>query len=164
MSKICSICKKAITADEPAILTMGPYGAPKYLCDECEGDFETVTLGKDVDEIGEAMGRIGDKMADNELIGKLVLNTVDGIFEAARDRAEQIKEGSYDFSLDTPDESEDSDGVPEELLESEEDRALDEKERTKNEKLDKLITWIGLALIAGVSAYIVYLLITRLFL
>jgi hypothetical protein len=96
------------------------------------------------------MERVGEKMAKNNVEDELVINTVTETFAAAAERAEKIKAGEYDFSLD---EAECGDGepeVPEELLESEEDKRLDEEEAEVLKKSDKVIN-ISMAIGAGIA-------------
>ena len=78
------------------------------------------------------------------------------IFEEAKSRAVEIKEGTYDFSLDEEEDPEILNEIPEELLESEEDRLLDEKEAEISKKWDAIINWLILAMGAFASIYIVY--------
>ncbi len=158
----CSICNKELQTDTAAVLTIGGYGTPRYLCSECEGEFDVATSGTDPEKIGEAMQKIGDKMANNELVGKLVFDTVSEIFATAKDRAEKIKNGTYDFSLDDAQIEDDSEDIPEELLESEEDKALDEKEEKRNKKIDKILNWVIGAVFTATLAFIIYRVIERL--
>ena len=121
----CAICNAEINTEESAILTMGAYGNPKYLCKECSLDMDTATLGKEVAEISAAMERISKKMTVSGP-DKQTYTTVTGLMAIAHDRAQKIKEGEYDFSLDESDESEGGfDEIPEELAESEEDKEKD---------------------------------------
>ena len=130
MNKRCSICGRITESETSAILVMGGFGNPKYLCCECSEDFDTATTATDYDSIKSAMDKIGARLAENNTEDATVLRAVDEIFTDAGARAEKIKDGTYDFSEDeNPEESED---VPEELLESEEDRALDAKEAKAN--------------------------------
>lgn len=158
----CCICNREITENDAPILTIGAYGTPKYLCPECEGEFETATHGREPWEIGEAMDKIGNKMAENDTVGKVVLTAVNGIFDSARERAEKIKEGSYDFSLDVPTETVEADEeIPEELRESEEDKALDARETERQTKIDKVLNIVTGAIFGVAVAVILYLVIRR---
>ena len=141
---------------------MGAYGTPKYLCSECEGEFETATHGREPLEIAEAMDKIGNKMAENDTVGKVILTAVNEIFDLAKERATQIKAGTYDFSLDTPTEVvEEDEEIPEELRESEEDRALDEREAKRQNKIDKVLNIVTGAIFGTAIAVILYLVIRR---
>ena len=158
----CSICNREVDGERAAVLTLGAMGTPKYLCEECEADFETATRGTDVDKIALSMERIGKLMADNNAVGNLVLSTVNDIFDCARSRALEIKNGTYDFAKDVSvDIATVSEEVPEELLESEEDRALDEAEEVRNRKIDKIITWISGAIFGAALIWVLYSLISR---
>lgn len=160
----CAICNKEVDTETAAVLAIGAFGTPKYLCPECENEIDTALTDTDFHNIGAAMDAIGKKMADNEYVGKVVFSTVNELFDKARDRATKIKEGTYDFSLDNQDSIEEGDGeVPEELLESEEDRELDRREIEKEKKVNRVIDWItGIAFTAA-FAVIAYMLIDRFF-
>ncbi len=132
---------------------MGGYGNPKYLCDECAADFDTATAGTNYDEIKSAMDKIGAKLTENDTDDTTVLRAVDEIFTEAGERAEKIKEGTYDFSED--EQSEESEDVPEELLESEEDKALDAKEAKTNKKIDSIFNWVFAAVFVAALAYFI---------
>lgn len=148
MMKLCSICKSSVDSESAPILVMGGYGNPKYLCDGCCADIEEATLGRDTEKIKAAMARVGEKMASCDVDDMLVITTVNETFAAAAERAEKIEKGEYDFSLDEGDEEEPE--VPEELLESEEDKRLDEEEARAFKKADKYIN-IGMAIGAAVA-------------
>lgn len=154
--KRCTVCDREITAEEPKILAMGAYGTPKYLCDHCSEDIETITLGRDFDNIAEAMDRLGKKMADANP-DKSTFNTVNSIMESSAKRAKLIKEGSYDFSLDEIEEdTEGFDEVPEELQETEEDRELDREDEEKLKQFDKFYNWILTGAIIGAVGFIIW--------
>ena len=100
------------------------------------------------------MDRIGKKVATASLGDRESLATVKEILESAIERAELIKSGEYDFSSDT--ESEDSYEIPEELLESEEDRELDRMDEEKNKKFDKIFNWVAGIAIGAAAAFLIY--------
>ena len=156
MSK-CSLCTKVIASEEPKILSMGAYGTPKYICDECSADIEEVSYGKEFEKIAAAMDRVGKKMADANP-DKITYNTVNSIMESAAERAKLIKEGKYDFSLDECEEEteEGFDEVPEELLETEEDRELDRVEEEKLKKFDKFYNWVLTGAIIGFVGFLIW--------
>ena len=96
--KQCTICNKVIMTEEPQILAMGAYGTAKYLCDECSGDLEEATLGRDPEKIAAAMERIGTRLA-NTNPNKSTFLTVNEVMEKAAARAKLIKEGKYDLRM-----------------------------------------------------------------
>lgn len=155
----CAICKRKIESEEPAVLTMSAFGRPLHICEECEKDLDDATLSKDPEVISAAIENVGKKIKDSNNDSKLVLDAVSEIIENATERGEMIRNGVYDFEND---ESSDevTDEIPEELLETEEDKALDEKDKKSNEKFDKILNWITLALFIGVIGYLVYWFIT----
>ena len=60
MGKNCCTCLSRIENDYAPVLTMGAYGTPKLLCDDCAALVETITYGRDYDEITEAMSTLTD--------------------------------------------------------------------------------------------------------
>ena len=152
----CSICNSEINCDEPAILTMGAYGNPRYICEECSQDLDTVTLGKDVSDISSAMERIGKKMAASDP-DKQTYTTVTGLMAIAHDRAQKIKSGEYDFSLDESLEEEDGfDEIPEELAESEEDKEKDRIDEEKQKRFDKFYNYALIGVGIGAALFIIW--------
>ncbi len=152
--KQCAICDRNIECEEPNILTMGAYGKPKYLCEDCSSDIETATLERDYEKIAAAMDRLGEKMANFDP-DSITYRTVSAIMESAAERAKQIKGGTYDFSLDET-EDEGFDEIPEELLETEEDRELDERDEKRQKTFDSVFNWVSLGLIIAAVIFVIY--------
>ena len=156
----CSLCRASADSESAAILTMTKFAVPKYLCQECENDLENATRGIDIALIEASIDKIYARLRDKAVEDELVINEVAGILKDATDRLELIKSGEYDPEADCEEEYE----IPEELLESEEDRELDRIEEEKNKKLDKVYNWVLWGAIIGCSAYIIYRLIKMFFL
>ena len=117
----------------------------------------TVTASHDPEQIEGAMKQIAAKISSAQVDDKLVMDMVGEIFSEAGKRAALIREGNYDFSLDSKDEG--LLDIPEELLESEEDKLLDEKDAETNKKIDKILNWITAGfIVAAVGFVISYLL------
>jgi len=154
MKDCCSICRKDIETDDAAILVMGGYGNPRYICNECDGDLQEATTAREIADIASAMDRISKKMKNCDPDDKLTLRTVDEVMTASRDRAEKIKSGEYDFSLDEVGGEDEK--IPEELLETEEDKAAEEAEEKKNAKLDKITNWVCLVILLAALGVIAY--------
>ena len=151
---ICSLCHNTCESDAP-VLVMGPYGNPRLICNECSEQLDTVTLGKEIPLIKEAMRKLGEKIAQKNP-DDLSLETVNGILGSAADRARLIEEGTYDFSLDDADEQEELLDIPEEQKESEEDKLLDEKDAEKMAKFDRFFNWVLIGVGAGVLGVIIW--------
>ena len=160
----CCVCNREITIEDPAVLAMGGAGIPRYLCEDCEALLDTATLSKDHEEAGAAIGKLSKTMADGDpdpvtfaMINKLLLN--------ASDRAVAIKEGKYDFALDekTPAEDEIED-LPDELLESEEDKEQDRIDEEKQKKFDKVYNIILAIVCSAFVAIFIWKLIENFFL
>lgn len=152
----CSICRRKIESDDPAVLTMSSFGYPRHICEECEKDLDDATLSKDPEIISAAIERIGKKMQQANNDDAITLKAVTEIVENATERGEMIKNGVYDYDNDDAVKEEENEEVPEELLETEEDRELDEKEQKTGEKLDKVLNWVTLAIFIAAMGYLIY--------
>lgn len=151
----CCLCNKEIDAENAPLLSMTAAGFPRYLCDDCEKLLDSATLSRDCDEIQEAMGKIGDLMANGDPDGA-TYSLISDIMVQAAVRGKLIKEGKYDFSKDEEGAQDELDEIPEELLETEEDIKKDEEEAEKLKKFDKvynIILIIAIAITAGVLIY-----------
>ena len=157
MSRVCSICLQRITNEEAPVITMGGYGTPRLICDECAADIDLLTTSHDYDEIVAAMDRIATKMSRANIDDKATLTTVTELLRTSAERATAIKEGTYDFSLDEIEEEDYE--IPEDMKESEEDRALDEKERERTAKFDKVMNWVWLAVLVAAIGFIIWRLV-----
>ena len=154
--RYCSICGKEVNEEESLILAMGGFGNPKYLCSVCAKHIDTATESTDPVEIELAMAKISDSLSATAVEDPLVAKTIKEIFAAAGERAKKIKDGTYNFSEDEKSEEELLD-VPEELLETEEDKALDEKDAKTSKILDKIFNWIYFAIfVVAIFFIIVY--------
>ncbi len=154
---ICSICSRGIDEETAAVLEMGAYGNPKYLCDECSSDLECATTSTDPQEIAASVDRIAKKVSDGGIKGRTFI-TVNSILESAAERAKAIKEGNYDFS-DDEDESDSFDEIPEELLETEEDRELDRQDEENAEKFNKFFDYVTFGVFIGIAVFVVWKLV-----
>ncbi len=140
---------------------MSGFGYPRHICEECESDLDDATLSKEPEVISAAIERIGKKMQNANTDDKLILETVTSIIEGATERGELIRNGVYDFENDEALDTENEDEVPEELLETEEDRELDRQEKEAAEKTDKFMNWVTIGIFIGAIGFIIYWLITR---
>ena len=154
--KKCSICLCEVTNEDAPILTMGAYGIPRYLCDDCASLMEVATLGTDYEEIVSAMSELTSRMSDENIDDKAAMDTVTEAFREAAERATAIKNGTYDFTLDELTDEGVLEDIPEELRESEEDRALDEQEAEEAKRVDKFMNWVWLGVLIGAIAFIIW--------
>ncbi|MBQ7407183.1 MAG: hypothetical protein IJW11_05435 [Clostridia bacterium] len=162
--KNCSICKAAIEAETPSILTMGAYGNPRYVCEDCDREIERMLLSRDTAEIAGAMKTLGDHLSRIGCEDTAVIETMEEMVQRATDRAKRIAEGTYDFSEDEQDpEVEELVEIPEELQETEEDRALDEKDAEIEKKWDKVMNLVWYITLGVFAAAFIFLLIRRFF-
>lgn len=141
---------------------MSGFGNPRHICSDCEKDLDDATLSKEPAVISEAIEKIGEKLQKANNDDELILKTVSTILEDARARGEMIKNGVYDFKNDELTDESDAE-VPEELLETEEDKELDAEEKKTNEKFDKIFNWITLAIFLGFIIYFAYWFISTVF-
>lgn len=155
--KRCSICAKPIDREDAPILVMGPYGNPRLMCDECEADIVTATTSRDYDEIDAAIARITKRVSESPIIDQQSYETVCSILESAGSRAVAIRDGSYDFSLDEANGSEDElDDIPEELRETAEDAELDRRDEEEMEKVNKVMNYVTIGAFAAVGLFLIY--------
>ena len=154
--KNCSTCLTRITSEDAPVLVMGAYGTPKLLCDDCAALIETITLGRDYDEITAAMQALTEKMSSANIDDRFTVNTVTKILADSAVRAQKIKEGTYDFTLDEQEDEESFEEIPEELQETEEDRLLDEKEAEENAKFDKFMNKLWIVIGVAAAGYIIW--------
>ena len=165
--KSCSICYSD-APENAAILALGRLGNPRYLCPECDSLLEEVTEGGSYDSIKAAFDKLSDKIAGADSEDEVVKEALENIFSEARDRAEEIRLGTYDFSLDEKNCEEegaetDSEGLefgledePEEL--SEEELAERERKERIAKRIDTVTTWVcGAIFVATVLGFIWYL-------
>ncbi len=152
----CALCGRIPDVEEPAILTLGKYGKPRHLCEDCEAELDTATLGRDYGEIVDAIDRLGKKATTFGKDDPSTVSTMKGILMNAAKRAAAIKEGKYDFDLDeTPTVSEGEkeiesfDEIPEELRETEEDAELDRRDAEFAKKFDKVLNWVWVVVLVG---------------
>ena len=153
----CCICNGHLENEDGPILTMGGGGYPRLLCDRCENLLSTITEETNFEEIENAMDKLGRLMADNDP-DKVTFTTVNEIMQSASERVRAIKDGSYvpTSEEESEGEGEGFDEIPEELLESEEDKELDRIEEEKAKKFDNVYTVlliIGCSLLALLLLY-----------
>jgi hypothetical protein len=160
--KNCSICRREVDPESANILTVVGFGTPRYLCDACDGDFETATRSRDIDAVYSAMDRISKKLAESDTDDARLIETVHGILEEAGERADMIKSGVYDFSSEE-EEIEEDEEIPEELKESEEDKELDKIEAEKNKKYEKVTNIIAFITLGAALAFLIYRILRTLF-
>ena len=142
--KKCAICLETISEENPTTIGMSGYGTPVCACDRCVDLLDKAVKSTDYDQIVASMDAVYEIMKKKNNDHPLVVELVSETLNHAAKRATAIKEGTYDFSLDEEStEDEGFDEVPEELLESEEDKALDEAEKLQNEKLDKVLNIVS---------------------
>lgn len=147
----CCICESHIEREDAPVLSMGGAGYARVLCDRCSALLDTATLGQDYDEIKSSIAEIGEIMANHDP-DHVTLSVVSEIVYDASERAKAIKDGNYDFSLDTEESDGEFDEIPEELRESEEDILKDKEDEEKLKKFDKIYNYIliGVGIAAGI--------------
>lgn len=161
MGKNCCTCLVEIENDDAPVLAMGAYGTPKLLCPECASLVDTLTTGTDYDKIASAMNEITERMSRSNVDDRVTIETMTELLKSSAERAQKIKQGNYDFSLDEIADADSEDGfddIPEELRETEEDRLQDEKDAELLKKIDKVLNWLWI----GVGAFAVIVVIIKL--
>ena len=164
MNDICSICKRPVDSEAAAILSVGGFGTPRYMCAECEADIEEMTRSRDVEAINLAIARIGKKMSESETDDRVTLRTIEDVMKSSAERKEKIKEGTYDFDEEEElDEASEDDGVPPELRESEEDIENERIKAEKYKKIDAITNWVLIAALVGALGFMIYRILTTWF-
>lgn len=163
----CSLCYGAAPEDA-AILTVGRLGNPRYLCEECDALLEKVTGGQRYEEIKEAWDALSEKIAEAANEDQVVEEALAEVFTNAKERADKIKEGTYDFSLDeeeTSDEVEtDSEGLAFGLDDPEVELTEEQKaEQARKEKLEKQINTISNWVCGGIFVGVLLVLLWYIF-
>ena len=157
----CSLCLSGVNSEEADILTMGGYGTPKYLCPECAKKIDNVLSGRDYDSIVLSLDELNASVIKNNIDNGAVLATITKILSDGAERANKIKEGTLDFDKELEEETEEEFEITEELMESEEDKLLDEKEAVVQKKLDKITSVLsGIILVAAIAYLIWYFFIS----
>ena len=154
----CALCARMPEREEPTVLALGSYGMPRYICEECEAEIDTATLSRDYSEAAEAIESLGNKMLGYGKDDPITVHAMKNILERASKRAAEIKDGSYDFALDDAEEETDEEGfdeIPEELRETEEDKALDAKDAEANKKFDNFLNWLWVAVFSVMGVVII---------
>lgn len=146
---LCNTCAGEIAEPEKAaVLTMGHYGIPRLICPNCEKLINTAERSHDPNEAEAAMARLGELVSNTNKEDTAVHEAIEEIFTVSAKRAEAIRRGEYDFSLD--EESDDSfDEIPEELLETEEDKQKTEQENETNRKFNKVMDIVTAIVFVG---------------
>ena len=155
----CSICLKRIEREDAPVLTMGAAGIPRLLCSECEELLDTATSGNEISEIEEAIDEISNRVSHGNPDGA-TCKVLEELMGSASQRAAAIKSGNYDFSLDGAGDDINFDEIPDELLESEEDKALDKRDEERLKRFDKLTNVIIAVMIIAAVGYVAYKLLS----
>ncbi len=153
--EICSLCGKKITNENAPVLTMGGYGIPRYLCDECAEEIDTATESRELESIAEAIESLGKKLNGSDH-DEATSQTMTDILNASAERYKAIREGNYDFEADEDNNEQELEEIPEEMLESEEDKLLDEQEEKKFKKYEKILNWVSAIVLGGLGAFLIY--------
>ena len=161
----CCICERKIEREDAPVLSMGGAGYARLLCDECDGLLTVATEGTDFNEIERAMDQLGKKISGGNPDG-VTFDMMNNLMREASERAKAIRDGSYDFSLDRSVEDEEwsLEDIPEELRESEEDKAKDKADEEKMKKFDKFSNWVFIGALIGCVLFVVYKIIETYFL
>ncbi len=153
--KTCSVCYNHFEHEDPAILTFSENGASKYICPACKELYETATLAKDPDAATAAAKKIKEILVQNRDI--TVLRLFSDVIPAAEQRADEIRRGTYDFSVDEAEELIEAE-LSEEYSMTEEDRKYlgIEEDTAKPSLFDRVLNWVWVAIGALAIATLVY--------
>lgn len=152
----CSVCLKPIEGEDAPILTISGAGVARCLCTECAEDVETASCAREYDKISEAMDRLAANLSEKNIDDSVTLAAMDDILKHAAARATLIKAGKYDFSKDEENEEEILEELPEDMLESEEDKELDARDIERANKLDKILNWVWAGVLVAAVAFLAW--------
>jgi hypothetical protein len=152
----CCICHREIDAENAPILFMGATGIPRCVCEECDRDIETMTKSRDSEAAMEGCRSLAKRLEEANNEDERTIMLVSGMLSAAKDRAEKIAAGEWDFEAEEKTRTEEDEfDVTEDLMETEEDRALDERDEKINKVFDTVSTWVmGLAIVGAVVFFL----------
>lgn len=157
----CAICGAATDKENAPILAMGGFGNPRYVCNDCAEKLETVTKSMDPSEINASIETLADRIAKKNTDDPVTINTLTDILRGAKERAELIENGEYSVDENAADD-ELVDDFPEELAETEEDKALDARDAEKNAKIQKILDIVTFGIIgAAVVALVLYFILIK---
>ena len=153
----CCICHtEGLTEDAP-ILTHGAYGHARCLCPSCAEILDRVTTSCEAEELRASLRALTDLRLSNGDLDRPCCVTLNAITRQASGRLAALLDGTYQPS----DTIEEGDGeLPEELLETEEDRELDRRDDEREARLDRGFNYVWIAvlvLVLGVCAYLLFL-------
>ncbi len=151
----CAICFSQVDAENAAILTMSGYGNPRYLCPDCEHDIDLATSSESYEEAAAAMERLSNKVTRSNP-DKQTVETVTHLLADAAVRARSIADGTYDPEAEKGDVEESFDEIPEDMLETEEDIAAEERDAEKLKKFDKVFNWISGIVFAAAALVLIW--------
>lgn len=155
MAKHCVICKRLIEKEDPAILTMGGYGVPKCICENCEIVMDTINESEDANEIREGCRKLGEALTRGDTGDESVIEIVNEIISDASEKAARIEDGTYDPEAEAADAEEEFD-ITEDLQETEEDRKLDEEDARANKIYNTVSSWVAGIVIIVALAFFIY--------
>ena len=151
----CCICHNEINTETAPILYMGATGVPRCICDECDKSIEEMTKGRDSEAITQACRSIAKRLEEADNGDERTILLIGGMLEGAKARAEKIAAGEFDFEAEENAESTEEFDITEDLMETDEDRALDERDEKIGKIIDTVTTWImGLAIVGAIAFFI----------
>ncbi len=143
----CAVCRQKFLTEDPAILTMSKYGAPRFLCETCEELLDTASGDGNFFETADAKKELGKRamgMKDTESFAVL----------------QKVLEGEI-----TAEETEEDDRMEEEWEEyapNPEEEEEDKEEQAREEKTMSLVNLITAILFGGAMlAFIVWMIFFR---
>ncbi len=156
----CAICLACVDDESAPILTISGYGMPRYLCPECEELVDTASGERDLEKIDAAISELASRMTKSVNVDdQCTFDAVKDILDASQERAERIKDGTWDFSGEEAGQTDgenEGDELPPELCETDEDRILDKKDEESLKKFDKIVNWISIAIGAFALAFFIW--------
>ena len=100
--KVCAICRKIFEAEDPAVLYVTEYGAPRVLCESCEALLDKATDESDPTgrkEAREALSVLSRSMNDPDAMDVL-RDVLDGKTSAEESEQDVLDEIAFKESIE----------------------------------------------------------------
>ncbi len=155
----CAVCD--IRTEDTELFFISKQGSPKYICKECAEHYTNATESRDPDAAEASLNEIYGKIKSSHDLA--VLEMLSETLRDAKRRIDAIRDGSYDFSLDSDEGEDQLLEVPEELRQDPEEaleEAKMEEEAKKVTAFDHVLNWIWIAIAVFGIGYLGYMIAT----
>lgn len=156
----CCICQQTVEREDAPVLTYGAYGHARVLCDRCDACLTALTRGRESVKIREALEELSTLRPLMDERDMAATGELTRLIDGAAERLYAIEAGDYDFAAEEAEDGEVED-IPEELLETEEEREAEARREERERKNDRVFSYVWGAVMVAAIAAIVYILFFR---